>query len=237
MRREYPRVPGPGRAILITLLVLVVVGVGADFGARAIAESRLASSVQASLDLPQRPDIELEGFPFLLQAARGRLDGVSVELRDVEAGGVPLESVTLSFEDLVFDGVELVGGTGTVASRGGTAQVVMTEDALSRFLQDQGTPVLVRFRGPTITVSTRINAGSQTTTATAEGPVRIESGRLVFSPDDVEIEGSVGVPAAALAFDVALPALVPGLTYETVLVHDGVATVEASLAGAELDVG
>lgn len=237
MRREYPRVPGRGRPILITLLVLAVVAVGADFGARAIAESRLAASVQASLDLPQRPDIELEGFPFLFQAARGRLDGVSVELKDVEAGGVPLESVAMDFEDLVFDGVELVGGSGTVASRGGTAQVVMTEDALSRFLQDQGTPVLVRLPGPGIRVSTRINTGSQTTTATAEGPVRIEGGHLVFSPDDVEIEGSVGVPAAALAFDVALPDLVPGLTYETILVHDGVAAIEASLAGAELDVG
>ena len=237
MRREYPRVPGPGRPILITLLVLAVVAVGADFGARAIAESRLASSVQSSLDLPRRPDIQLEGFPFLLQAARGRIEGASVELRDVQTGGVPLESVTLSFEDLEFDGVALVSGSGTVASRGGTAQAVMTEDALSRFLQDQGTPVLVRLRGPGIMVSTRINTGSQTTTATAEGPVRVEGGRLVFAPDDVEIEGSVGVPAAALAFDVPLPDLVPGLTYESVLVHDGVAAIEASLAGAELDVG
>lgn len=229
--------PGPGRPILITVLVLAVVAVGADFGIKALAESRLASSVQSSLDLPRRPDIELQGFPFLIQAARGRLDGASVEVRDVVTGGIPLDTVTLSFVDLRFDGVALVSGSGTVASRGGTAQAVLTEDSLSRYLQDQGTPVEVRLRGPAIRVSTRISTGGETTTAIAEGPVRVVGGRLVFSPDNVQIEGSVGVPAAALAFDVALPELVPGITYEKVLVHDGVAAIEASLAGAELDVG
>jgi len=228
-------VPGPGRPILITLLVLAAIGAGADFGARALAEARLASSIQGSMGLQQRPDIELEGFPFLLQAARGRLEALSVELRDVEAEGMALERVTLSFEDLVFDGVALVSGSGTVASRGGTAQVVLTEDALSGYLQEQGTPVEVRLRGPDIRVATRIDTGARTTTATAEGPVRVESGRLVFSPEDVQIEGSVGVPAAALAFDVPIPELVPGIVYQRVLIQDGVAAIEASLAGAELD--
>ena len=158
-----------------------------------------------------------------------------MELRDVEAEGMALEHVTLSFEDLVFDGVALVSGSGTVASSGGTAQVVLTEDALSGYLQEQGTPVEVRLRGPDIRVATRIDIGAGTTTATAEGPVRVESGRLVFSPEDVQIEGSVGVPAAALAFDVPIPELVPGIVYQRVLIQDGVAAIEASLAGAELD--
>lgn len=237
MRREYPRVPGPGRPILITLIVVAVLALGADFGTRALAEARLASSVQTSLGLPQRPDIELEGFPFLLQAARGRIDSLSLEVKDVETGGIPLESVTLNFEELEFDGAALVSGSGTVSSRGGTAQAVVSQDSLSRYLQDQGTPVEVRLRGPGIRVSTRINTGGETTTASAEGEVGVEGGRLVFSPKNVQIEGSVGVPAAALAFDVPLPDLVPGLNYQSVLVHDGVAAIEASLAGAELELG
>lgn len=237
MRREYPRVPGPGRPILITLVVLVVVAVGADFGARAVAESRLASSVQDSLGLPQRPEIELQGFPFLLQAACGRIDGVSLELHDVETRGIPLESITLDFEELQFDPTALVSGSGTVESQAGSAQAVVSQDSLSRYLQDQGTPVEVRLRGPGIEVSTRISTGAETTTAIAEGRVRVEGGSLVFAPEDVEIEGSVGVPAAALAFDVPLPDLVQGITYERVLVHDGVAAIEGSLAGARLDLG
>lgn len=235
MRREYPKVPGPGRRILITLLVLAVVGVGADAGARAIAESRLASSVQGSLGLDRKPDIELQGFPFLLQVARGQLEAISVEVRDVDVEGLPLDSVTLELDDLSFNLGALLSGSGAAEARAGSAQAVITEDQLSRYLQDSGTPVLVKLPGPGIRVSTRISTGTQTTTATAEGPLTVEGGRLVFAPDRVDIEGSVGVPAAALAFDIVLPDLIPGIRYERVLVHDGVAAIEANLDGASLE--
>ena len=234
MRRDYPKVRGPGRSILIALLVLAAIGLGVDAGARAVAEARLASSVQRALQLPDEPDIELQGFPFLLQVARGRLDSLDVELRDVDAEGLNLDRVTLRFEELVFDRVALLRGAGTVSVSSGSAQAVVTEDDLSTYLQEGGTPVLVRLDGPDIRVSTRISTGAETTSATAEGPVRVEGGRLLFSPDQVEVEGTVGVPAAALAFDVALPELVPGLRYESVLVNDGIAAIEADLGDTEL---
>ena len=235
MRREYPKVPGPGRRILITLLVLAAVGIGADTGARAMAESRLASSVQDALGLPEKPDIELQGFPFLLQVARGRLEAISIEVDDVEVEGLPFQRVTLGLDDLSFDLGALLSGSGAAEARSGSAQAVITENALSRYLQDSGTPVLVRLPGPGIRVSTRISSGGETTTATAEGGILVEGGRLVFAPDRVDVEGSVGVPAAALAFDIPLPDLVPGIRYERVLVHDGTAAIEASLDGASLE--
>ena len=234
MRREYPKVRGPGRWLVMIVLVLVVVGVGVDAGARAVAEARLASSVRTALGLPDEPDIELEGFPFLLQVVRGRVDALDVELRDVDAEGLTLDRLTLSFEELAFDPGTLLRGGGSVSVSSGSAQAVVTEDALSTYLQDQGTPVLVRLDGPGIRVSTRISTGQETTSATAEGPVRVEEGRLVFSPDQVEVEGSVGVPAAALAFDVTLPALVPGIRYESVLVNEGIAAIEGDLGDTSL---
>ena len=237
MRREYPTVHGPGFRIMVILGVLAALALGADFGIKEIAEGRLASSVETALDLPQQPDIELQGFPFLLQVARGHLDSVDVELEDVEVEGLALQSITLSFEDLVFDSAALIRGRGRLSSEGGTAQAVITEDALSGYLQDQGTPVLVELSGPGIRVETRISAGGETTTATAEGPVKVEGGRLVFAPEDVEVDGSVGVPAAALAFEIPLPSLIEGITYESVLVQSGTVAIEASLEGAELEVG
>ena len=237
MRREYPKVRGPGRTIFTVLAVLAVIGVGLDAGARAVAEARLASSVQNALGLPNEPDIELQGFPFLLQVARGRLEALEVQLEDVDAEGLNLDRVTLSFEELTFDRVALLQGSGTVSVSSGSAQAVVTEDDLSTYLQGEGTPVRVRLDGPGIRVTTRISTGEQTTTATAEGPVRVEDGRLVFSPDQVEVEGSVGVPAAALAFDVVLPDLVPGIRYGSVLVNDGIAAIEADLAQTELGLG
>jgi hypothetical protein len=200
-----------------------------------MAESRLASSVQDALGLPEKPDIELQGFPFLLQVARGRLQAISVAVDDVEVEGLPFQRVTLGLDDLSFDIGALLSGQGAAEARSGSAQAVITENALSRYLQDSGTPVLVRLPGPGIRVSTRISAGGETTTATAEGGILVEGGRLVFAPDRVDVEGSVGVPAAALAFDIPLPDLVPGIQYERVLVHDGTAAIEASLDGASLE--
>jgi hypothetical protein len=237
VRREYPKVSGRGRRTVVTLLVLGAVVAAADFGTRALAEARLAAGMRDSLGLAEAPELELAGFPFLLQVARGRLERVSMDLPDVTLDGLRFDRVTLSLEDLDFDGLELLGGAGEVAVGGGRAEAVLSQDTVSAYLQDRGTPVLVRLPGPGVRVSTRISHGGDTTTATAEGRIGVEEATLVFSPDRVDIEGSVGVPAAALAFEVPLPDVVRGMRYETVSVHDGIAAIEASVDEARLDLG
>ncbi len=219
----------------MVLLAIAALALGADMGARALAEARLAASVEDALELGERPHIELEGFPFLLQVARGRLDTLSVQVEDVTLEGLPFQRVALSLDGLGFDRGSLLGGGGDVAVSRGSAQAVLSQDALSGYLQDRGTPVIVRLEGPGIRVSTRISAGAETTTATAEGRVRVEEGSLVFSPREVEVEGAVGVPAAALGFAISLPDLVPGISYRRVLVHDGIAAIEADLSDARLE--
>ena len=236
MRREYPSVPGPGRAILVTLVVLALLALGADVGLRFLAESRLSAAAQDLYALPERPDLDLRGFPFLLQVARSRFEEVAVEVEDVRLEGLDFDRVTLTLEDATFPREALFSGTGVVTSSGGHAEVVIGEDAMSTYLQEQvGAAVRVRFAGPGIRVSTRVSVGGVTTTASAGGRVRLEDGALIFSPESVEVDGSIGVPAAALAFEAPLPDVVPGVTYERVVVDEGVARVEATLAGAQLE--
>jgi hypothetical protein len=59
-RRKWP---------LITLIVIIVVLVGADRAAKAITENQMASQVQSSLGLSGKPDVNIQGFPFLTQLA------------------------------------------------------------------------------------------------------------------------------------------------------------------------
>ena len=59
------------KGFLVTLLVLVVLLVGADFGARWIAEDRVATQLQSQLKLDEKPDVAIHGFPFVTQAASG----------------------------------------------------------------------------------------------------------------------------------------------------------------------
>src|SRR5271166_3080927 len=63
MRRRRRRWP------LITLIVIIVVLVGGDRAAKAITENQMASQVQSSLGLSGKPDVTIQGFPFLTQLA------------------------------------------------------------------------------------------------------------------------------------------------------------------------
>ncbi|MGH9283965.1 MAG: LmeA family phospholipid-binding protein, partial [Acidimicrobiales bacterium] len=127
MRRDYPRVPGPGRAILYTLLVVLALSVGADTALRAYVEGRLAGAVQASLALPARPDLDLEGFPFSLSFFRGRFDHVEVAVSDVELESLRLDRVVLRFADVRFVPQQVLSGAARIDARGGTGQAEVGE--------------------------------------------------------------------------------------------------------------
>jgi hypothetical protein len=228
-------VPGPGRAILYTLLVVAVLFVGADTALRLYVESRVAGAVQASLALPARPDLDLQGFPFSLSFFRGRFDRVEVAVDDVVLEGLRLDRVVLGFADVRFAPRQLLSGPARIQARGGTGEAEIGERALTAFVQERDAPVEIRLPGPGVRVTTTAVVGGNETSASATGTLRLEGDALVFDPQDVELEGSVGVPPQALAFSVELPELVPGVTYRRVVVSDGTATLATSLTGARLE--
>ena len=82
------------RAFLVTLLVLVVIAVGVDAGARAIAENRVGASLQQSLNLTSTPSVDIHGVPFLTQAIGGRYDDVGLSAPGIRYGD--LEDLTLT---------------------------------------------------------------------------------------------------------------------------------------------
>lgn len=227
--------PGPGRAILSTLLVLAALFVGGDVALRAYVEGRVATAVQGSLGLPVRPDLALEGFPFSLSFFRGRFNEVEVTVPDVDLEGLRMDLVVLRLSDVRFDPREMLSGATRIRSEGGTGRAELGEQALTAFVQEHDAPVEVRLQGSSVEVSTRVIVGGNETAASATGPLRLEGDVLVFDPQEVELEGSVGIPAQALAFSVELPELVPGVTYERVVVSDETVTLEANLAGARLE--
>jgi hypothetical protein len=229
-------VPGPGRAILITLLVVIALLVGADIGFRLYTERRLAQSAQASLGLQQEPDLDLRGFPFLLQFARGRFDAVGVQAEAVRAEDLVIDDVDLTFEDVTFDRGTLLGSGGSITAGEGSGEVELSEEEVSAYLQDHDVPVRVRFLGPQIRVTTKVSFDGSTTTASSQGRLVLEEGSLLFAAEDVQVDGTIGIPAAALSFELPLPEVVPGIAYEGVTVEEGAAVVSASLAGAQIEV-
>jgi hypothetical protein len=83
---------GSWRVWRIVLIVVVILGgllYGADWIAVGVAQSKVAERVQRSEGLSEKPKVTFDHFPapFLTQVLFGSLDHVSVEAKDINAGG------------------------------------------------------------------------------------------------------------------------------------------------------
>lgn len=237
MRRTPRRGRGFGGALSVILVVLAILLVGLDFGVRFWAQRWLSGRLERTLSLAEPPDLQLGGFPFLLQVAEGRLSEVEAALEGVSADGLVLDRVRLRLERVHFSrGDLLIGGEGDVEVGRGTGEVEVEEASFNDYLRDQGVPVTVRLVGPRIRASAAIEVGGREASASAVGPLRIEDGSLVFEPRRVEVEGDFGVPPAALAFRLPLPPPFPGLRYEGARVREGLLVLQARLRDAAVSV-
>lgn len=236
-RREIPSLRGPGRTIFVTVVVVLALAVAADFGLRFWAQEWVEDRVGDALGLAEPVDLAFGGFPFLPHFLRGRFDEVTVEVGGLEREGVRLERVTLDLRDVRFDRADLIARrAGEISVGGGSGEVEILEEDLSAWLAAQGSAVSVDLLGPRVRGSAVIEAGGQEATATATGRLRLEGGSLVFAPNRVQVEGGFGVPAAALAFEIALPPVLAGVAYQEVEVTAGALRLRFSLAGATLEV-
>jgi hypothetical protein len=79
-----------GRRWLIALVVLILVLVGVDFGAKAFAENAIATKIDTS-GLGTKPSVDIEGFPFLTQVASRDLSQI-----DINASNFTVKQVVIS---------------------------------------------------------------------------------------------------------------------------------------------
>jgi hypothetical protein len=114
--------------------------------------------------------------------------------------------------------------------------ITVTGEAVSAYLQARDNPVSVELLGPAVRVSTTVEVSGERSDASAEGRLRLRDGALRFRPSRVEVEGAFEVRPAALTFEVPLPELVAGLTYEGLEVSEGMAEIRASASDASFQV-
>jgi len=89
-----------GRGLIITLIVLIAILVAADFGAKAYAESAIASKIDSS-GLGVKPSVTIEGFPFLTQVASRNLKQI-----DINASNFTVKQVVISSLHATATGVK-----------------------------------------------------------------------------------------------------------------------------------
>jgi hypothetical protein len=108
---------------LIILVVLVGLLVAADFGAKAIAESEVASQIQKQ-GISQKPAVSISGFPFLTQVISRDIHSMRISWHDLSEGPVTFKSI-----NAVLNGVHINSSFNgaTVSQLTGTAKITFGE--------------------------------------------------------------------------------------------------------------
>ena len=218
-----------GRKVLIlTIALLVIVGLlfGLDRAAAAYTANRIATTLQNE-GFPVRPNVSVEGFPFLTQLISRHLQGV-----EVTAPRYPIGSVTASIhvhaQDITLDsGYE----SGTIAQVTGTGLVPFA--SLARMPGLAAVPgLLISGDGPHMV---KLSANLGVFAASAIARVTQTAGNEL----SLRIVSSSGVPAALLApirdLILRIPALPLGLTVQSVRVSPR--GVVIGVAGSDVKFG
>jgi hypothetical protein len=212
------------RRLLAAVLVVAVLLVAAEVGLRLWAQSAAAATLREAFRLPRDTTVEIVGFPFLVECVTGHVDRARAEATDVPVDGLRVESVEVTLEDVRFGCLELLRGRGGVRAGEAILEGTVTERAASVFVQEAGFPVTLRFLGPDVRVSARIEVAGAATSVSATGPLVLRGRTLSFEPE--ALEEDVPVPPGSLAFSVRLPSILPGVSVRRVTVRDGRATLE-----------
>ena len=207
-----PRARRTGRRILILVIVLLaILGLlfGLDRVAAAVTADRIATKLQTE-GFPVKPNVSVEGFPFLTQLIRRHLDGVEVTSPKFPVGPVTA-SIDVHATDITLDsGYQ----SGTIAQVTGTG--LITFASLAKL------PALAAVPGLKITGDgphmVKLSASLVILAATAIARVKLASPHEIV----LRLVSASGVPAALLDpirhLTVQIPALPLGLTVQSVTV-------------------
>jgi hypothetical protein len=212
------------RRWVIALVVVVALLVGVDFAARAVAENVAASQFQKQGHLSVKPDVTIEGFPFLTQVLAHNIGQVRLSATDIPEGPVQISQISAVANDIHLNGSF---SSGTVSQVTGT--VLITFPALANALDNALGPAgqLVGSAGLTLSQAGPDEVKASIDLVVTSGSATWRVTRLAGNKLNVSLVGSSGVPASLLqpvsSYTFSVPKLPYGLTVGSVSVTpDGV---------------
>lgn len=204
------------KALFLLIVVIVVAAIVGDVAAKQVAENRIASQVESSIDGVSGVDAEVDAFPFLPALLAGEFDGLRLEIARVRSGGVAVSDLTLQLRGLDFDPVDVFAGDGAIRVGRGEGRAFASAAAITRALQQAGTDATVSFEGSTASVT----AAGQTAQVDA---VEVTDGALVFD-----------LPTGPLTLHI--PETFESLRYESARVEAGRLRIGIVLDGKRFEI-
>ena len=221
--------------IAVVIVVLLVV---ADFGARIVVENVAGRALASRRGFNGEVDVGFGGFPFLLALMDRHFDEVTVTAEDVRSGGftgtavadgpeIRVDSVRFEMQDVTVTG-DLWGDDPNreVTAAEGSGRAVVRQSALNQLVPAEYDLRLTLLQD-TVRITGTAPQLPQAGTQTVEVPsdqVRLEASTLV-----------VPAPAPVGEIRIPLPELAEGVEFESVGVTRGEIDLTFSVRGLRLE--
>jgi hypothetical protein len=229
------------RKLLIAVVVLVLLGAGADFAAARIFEDRVTDVLQREYDLGRRPVVQVRDVPFLPRLATGRFSTIDVAATDATARGVNAARLRLTLHDVRVPPEVMLGEPGRVTVDRADGTIELTEAEVNRLVADrlQGGSLAIGEDG--VEVRTQVRLLGQPLDALLTGRLGVRDGEVTFTPDEVRLgeQGRLdpaqeGLLASRFTFQVPLPELPAGVRLERVDTRPGTLVLRGRAAGVRV---
>jgi hypothetical protein len=128
----------PFRTLLIVVVIVALLGFGADRLAESVAEGRLATvaATEAAKYDVQAADTsaEVAGFAFLPQVAKGDFTKITLTMREPTVEAVTAENLNLVMNDIHVPRSVMTGGAGTVTVDNADLQLKLSPASLTKLV-------------------------------------------------------------------------------------------------------
>jgi hypothetical protein len=222
------------RKLLIAVVILVLLGAGADFAAARIFEDRVTDALQREYDLGRRPVVQVRDFPFLPHLATGRFSTIDVAATDAKAKGVNAAELQLTLHGVRVPREVMLGEGGRVTVERASGTIELTEAEVNRLLADrlQGGALELKDDGVEVSVDLALVGQAQ-----LKGKLGARDGAVTFTPDEIRLgdrgrldRATENLLSDRFTFQVPLPELPAGVRLERVDTRPGAVVLSGRAA-------
>ena len=229
------------RKLLIVVVVLVLLGAGADFAAARIFEDRVTEALQREYDLGRRPVVQVRDVPFLPRLAAGRFSTIDLAATDATARGINAAQLQLTLHGVRVPRDVLLGEPGRITVDRADGTIELTEAEVNRLLADQLQGGSLAIEEDGVQVRAQVPLLGQTLDALITGQLGARDGGVTFTPDEIRLgeQGRIDpsteeLLASQFTFQVPLPDLPAGVRLERVETRPGTVVLSGRAAAVRV---
>ncbi|HEY2946927.1 MAG TPA: DUF2993 domain-containing protein [Micromonosporaceae bacterium] len=232
--------------LVVLLIVLAGLLLIADRAGAALAERTVADEVKKEVAArgvtSSEPDVEIAGFPFLTQVARGRYDKIRIVMRDVAGQGVQLPRLDVEARDVTASARTLMNGEGRVIAEQVSGTATIGYASVANLINQPG--LRLSEQDGRLLVNLPVEVLGQRLTLAGTADLAVAGSKIRVRFRDLKAEGVPDIPAARnlinqvadkISVDVALPALPFDLAVQKVTPRPDGLAITASARGVPLN--